>query len=272
MTEVGKSHAAPKAEPAGNLLSLDRAITLLKAVADSTDGLRLTDAARVAALSPSTTHRILSALVEHHLLRLPDGTRKYLPGAELYRLGLAAARHFSLVDLARPSLLSLAQRTKDTLSLSIIDGGEALCIDRVVGSYPIRTMALEIGERRPLGVGAGSLALLAELPMLERKAIVKDDSARVARYPNFSAAALARWANEAARRGYAHSPERVLAGMSAVGVAIRNAEGRPIGSISLSGITPRVRGDRLIEIVKMLQHECKEIAKALSIGQAKEVR
>ena len=70
MTEVGKSHAAPKAEPAGNLLSLDRAITLLKAVADSTDGLRLTDAARVAALSPSTTHRILSALVEHHLLRL----------------------------------------------------------------------------------------------------------------------------------------------------------------------------------------------------------
>ncbi len=262
---AGKTRDKAKSEPAGNLLSLDRAITLLKAVAASADGLRLTDAANVAALSPSTTHRILSALVEHHLLRLPVGTRKYLPGAELYRLGLAAARHFSLVDLARPSLLSLAERTQDTLSLSIIDGGEALCLDRVVGSYPIKTMALEIGERRPLGVGAGSLALLAALPTAEWQAVVKDDSARIARYADFSAAALGRWVDESARRGYAYSPERVLAGMSAVGVAIRDAEGWPIGSISLSGVAPRVRGERLKEIIAMLQHECSQVAKAVAV-------
>ena len=33
----------------------------------------------------------------------------------------------------------------------------------MIGSLPIKTMALESGERRPLGVGAGSLALLAAL-------------------------------------------------------------------------------------------------------------
>lgn len=259
------SPAAARAQPAGNLLSLDRAITLLSAVANSHDGLRLTDAATVASLSPSTTHRILSALVQHRLLRLPEGTRKYVPGAELYRLGLAAARHFSLVDLARPSLLALAERTQDTISLSIIDGREALCLDRVVGSYPIKTMALEVGERRPLGVGAGSLALLAALPAAEREEVVKDDKARIARYPNFTAAALGRWAGDAARRGYAHSPERVLAGMSAVGVAIRDTDGRPIGSISLSGIAPRVRGERLREIIGILQHECAQVAKAAAV-------
>ncbi len=261
----GQIGAAASREPAGNLLSLDRAITLLSAVAASTDGLRLTDAAAAASLTPSTAHRILSALVEHRLLRLPEGTRRYLAGAELYRLGLAAGRHFSLADVARPSLLSLAERTQDTISLSILDGREALCLDRVIGSYPIKTMALEIGERRPLGVGAGSLALLAALPADERNAIVKDEAARIARYPQFTAAALRRWADDAARRGYAHSPGRVLVGMSAVGMAIRDAAGRPLGSISLSGISQRVRGERLKDIVAMLQHECVQVAKGVAV-------
>lgn len=182
-------------------------------------------------------------------------------------MGLAAARQFSLADLARPSLLSLAERTQDTLSLSILDGREALCLDRVIGSYPIKAMALEIGERRPLGVGAGSLALLAALPTPERHAIVQDEEGRVQRYPAFTAASLGRWADEAARRGYAYSPERVLAGMSAVGVAIRDRQGRPIGSISLSGVAPRVRGERLKDIIAMLQHECESVSKAAAMLQ-----
>jgi len=253
---------SPDTEPAGNLLSLDRAISLLSAIAASTNGLRLTDAAAATALSPSTAHRILSALVAHKLLRIPDGTRRYLPGAELYRLGRSAARHFSLLDLARPSLQRLAERTQDTLSLSVIDGREALCLDRLIGSYPIKTMALEIGERRPLGVGAGSLALLAALPPPERRSLIDDESARIARYPGFTSAALSRWVDDAVRRGYAYSPERVLQGMSAVGVAIRDSRGHPIGSISLSGIAQRVRGERLKEIVELLQAQCEVVAQA----------
>ena len=53
--------------------------------------------------------------------------------------------------------------------------------------------------------------------------------------------------------------------MSAVGVAIRDAEGWPIGSISLSGVAPRVRGERLKEIIAMLQHECSQVAKAVAV-------
>ncbi len=246
---------------AGNLLSLHRAIGLLSVVADSERGMRLTDAANATGLSPSTTHRILSALVQHGLLRIDETSRHYLPGGGLLRLGSSAARHFSLVELARPSLQRIASETQDTVSLSVIDGVEALCLHRIVGSYPIKTMTLAIGERRPLGVGAGGLALLAALPKPERNNLITAQAyRREANFPAYSSEALGRWADEAERRGFAHSSDRVLHGMSGVGVAILGADQRPRGSLSVSGISSRIKGERMKKIVDLLKRECALLA------------
>ncbi len=133
------------------MLSLERAIALLNAVAQSDSGLRLKDAAQQVGLSTSTAHRILSALVEHRMLRQmeADGSRVYIPGSALYRLGQAAARHYSLVDLAWPSMRRLAERSQDTVFLSARDRDEVVCLDRVVGDYPIKTLTLGSGLPRP---------------------------------------------------------------------------------------------------------------------------
>ncbi len=256
--------------PAGNMLSLERAIALLSVVCESEAGLRLTDAAQALGLSTSTAHRILSALVEHRMLRLTQGSRVYIPGSQLYRLGQAAARHYSLVDLARPSMRRLAERTQDTVFLSIRDRDEAVCLDRVVGDYPIKTLTLAVGDRRPLGVGAGSLALFAALPEHERTAIAADARSREERYPSFTAAALIKSANEANRLGYAYNPERVIPGMSAVGVAIRGEDGLPLGAISVAAIRSRIQGERLLEIVDLLKEECAIVAeKAAALNNPK---
>ena len=245
---------------AGNLQSLDRAIALLRAAARSDSGLRLMELANAVDLSKSTTHRILSALVEHRLLRVEDGTRRYAPGSELYRLGVATQRHFSLVDLVRPSLARLAEATEDTVLFSIVDGSEALCMERVTGAFPIRTLTLAAGDRRPLGVGGGSLALLAALPRRESDPIVADEAARLAEYPAFTAASLARWVREVRRKGYACNRERVVAGMSAIGVAVPGPDGRPLGAISVAAITSRLGGERLAWVVGRVQAECAALA------------
>jgi DNA-binding IclR family transcriptional regulator len=250
------------AGPAGNMLSLERAIALLNVVAQSDSGLRLKEAAHDVGLSTSTAHRILSALVEHRMLRVMDvdGSRVYAPGSVLYRLGLDAARHYSVVDLARPSMRRLAELTQDTVFFSARDRDEAVCLDRVVGDYPIKTLTLSVGDRRPLGVGAGSLALLAVLPEAERDAIVRNDHLREQRYPEFTPEALAKWVNAANRLGYAHNPERVIPGMSAVAVAIRDAGGAPLGAISIAAVRSRMQGERLLEIVSLLKEECAKVA------------
>ena len=269
--EADNAPRSPAGPAAGNMLSLERALTLLSAVAESKAGLRLKDAAEQVGLSTSTAHRILSALVEHRMLRLNEGARIYLPGSELYRLGQAAARHYSLVDLARPSMVRIAENTDDTVFLSVPDRDEAVCLDRVVGAYPIKTLTLSVGDRRPLGVGAGSLALLAAMPETERLAIIRHGgAARERRYPAFTSGALTKWVSEASRLGYALNAERVIPGMSAVAVAIRAADGSPIGAISVAAIRSRIHGNRLMEIVDLLKKECATVAaKAESLNNSK---
>ena len=246
--------------PAGNMLSLERAIALMSVVSESEAGLRLKDAAQALGLSTSTAHRILSALVEHRMLRLTEGSRAYVPGSELYRLGQAAVRHYSLVDLAKPSMRLLAELTQDTVFLSARDRDDAVCLDRMIGDYPIRTLTLSIGDRRPLGVGAGSMAIFSALPESERAVIASGGSDRVQRYPSFTSTALSKWANIAKRCGYAYNPERVIRGMSAVGVPICGADGLPIGAISVAAICSRIQGERLLEIIGFLQKECAIVA------------
>ncbi|MHA3903534.1 IclR family transcriptional regulator [Castellaniella sp. WN] len=265
--------AAPKAhkktsaadKPAvSNLQSLERAISLLRATAYSESGLRLTELADQAGLSKSTTHRILSWLVEHGLLRLSAQTRIYTPGSDLYRLGLAAARHFSLVDIARPCMQRLAESTEDTVYLSVIDGDEAVCAERVIGAYPIKTLTLAQGDRRPLGVGAGAMALLAALPPAEAQSIIEDESRRTPRYSGFGAEWLRRAVAEARRKGYAFNPERVLKGMSAIGVAVPGHDGRPICAISVAAISSRMNPARRTAIVAQLQQESAALARQAS--------
>src|SRR3546814_5944491 len=110
--------SSPGKPAISNLQSLDRAITLLQAIAYSESGLRLTELADRAGLSKSTAHRILSWLVERGLLRLSPQARIYTPGSDLYRLGQAAARHFSLVDIARPCLQRLADSDRKSTRLN----------------------------------------------------------------------------------------------------------------------------------------------------------
>src|SRR5690625_1856939 len=146
--------------------TIDRAATILRCLAQGPqEGSRLSDIASRSGLGKTTTHRLLAALVSVGFVDRGE-SRLYRLGYALFSLG-ASARRFDLANLVRPSLLRLAAETEDTIFLSIRDGDEALCLDRCTGNFPIRTLTLNVGDRRPLGVGAGSLALLAFQPQQE---------------------------------------------------------------------------------------------------------
>ena len=79
-------------------------------------------------------------------------------------LGVLAARRHGLLELAMESLRRLSDVTMDTSFLSIRRENYCVCLHREEGTYPVRTHALQAGLQHPLGVGAGSLAMLAALP------------------------------------------------------------------------------------------------------------
>src|SRR5690606_5448396 len=120
-------------------------------------GLRLTDVALETKLNKATTHRLLSGLCEVGLVEQDEATGQFHLSFEMFVLGSAAMNRYGLAEIARTHLTRLESKTSDTVYLSVRSGFDAVCIDRYEGSYPVKVLTLNIGDRRPLGIGGGGL-------------------------------------------------------------------------------------------------------------------
>jgi DNA-binding IclR family transcriptional regulator len=189
---------------AESIQTLDRAVAILRVLADDhRQGVRLTDVAARTGLSKSTAHRILVALVKPGLAEQDAGSGHFFPGLALLGLGAAAANRHDLAELAAPYLQRLADRTGETVYLSMRRGNDVVCIDRVEGPFPIKILTWKAGDRRPLGVNASGLALLALLPDAESVRIVEANAAQVESYTGNDRAGVLELIERARRNSYA---------------------------------------------------------------------
>jgi DNA-binding IclR family transcriptional regulator len=147
-------------------------------------------------------------------------------------------------------------------------------VDRVTGVFPIKTLSLNVGDRRPLGVGAGNLAMLAWLPDDEIRTIV---AANTPRYPHFGkldSATIMALVEESRELGYAFNDRTILAGMRAVGVPVLGHDERPVAALSVAAITERMSAARRADIVVWLTEEAQALNERLrdAIGKVTESR
>lgn len=247
----------------GTVKSVRRAAALIKLLArEATAGWRLSDIAQASGLGKATTHRLLTALTETGLAYQDPKTRRYLLGYELVRLGYLATR-FDIAQLARPTLLRLARETGDTVFLSVREGLDALCLERQVGDFPIKTLTLDVGDRRPLGVGAGSLALLAFLPEEEIAELIAGNAARLAAFPGFAPDALRSLVAEARSRGFSFNDGRIVSAMCALGVPVRDPRGAVVAAISVAAIRERMDEARVLRVAALLRREASGLRERL---------
>jgi DNA-binding IclR family transcriptional regulator len=145
--------------------------------------------------------------------------------------------------------------------LSTRSGIESVCVDREFGSYPIRANYLDLGMRRPLGVGAGSLALLAWLPDDEVDAVLQLIAPRIAkRYPRITADLLKIEVALSRQRGYALLLDVVVDQMGGIGVPVFGSDGRPLAAISLAALTSRIT-PRLGTLVPQLRKAAEDLSR-----------
>jgi DNA-binding IclR family transcriptional regulator len=256
---------------AGGAQSIDRAATLLLLVGRAgPSGARLSELVEQCDLSKPTVRRMLLALVRAGLLDQDPETRRYYIGPEIYVLGMLASTRFGIHPISLRSLVRLSQETGDTAFLSVPRGVYSICVHREEGPYPIRVHALHAGDRHPLGVGAGSLALLSALPDHEVEEVLATNADVLAeKYPNHPPSVLRSLVQETRVNGYALNPGLLLPSSWGVGVPIRGADGRPIGALSIAAIESRLSEARQREIASLLKKEATWIEMRLSeVGTA----
>lgn len=233
--------------------SVERAMRILRVMSEGSNA-RLTDIAAAAGLDKATTSRLLESLVRDGFVSRDSETRQFALGPELMVLGAAALRRFDPRPLVRPSLMRLTAQFEDSVVLSIPSGIESLCIDVEEGTYPIRANYLRVGSRRPLGAGAGSLALLAWMPEAEREAALDILAHQMGRYPRITPALLRERIADARERGHVVLLDVVIERMGGIAVPILDPEGRPVAALSIAALNDRILS-REAALAQALLHE-----------------
>jgi DNA-binding IclR family transcriptional regulator len=203
--------------------------------------LRLSDITEASGLNKATTLRLIETLMAEGFVVRDPLTKRYCLGDEALILGMAMQGRDHIRDHVRPWLVQLAALSGDTVLLSTRHGLESVCIDREFGSFPIRANYLEIGSRRPLGAGAGSLAILAWLPDPEIETVLNVlEPMFKKRYPRITRKLLMQEITLARERGYAVLLDVVVDQMGGIAVPIFGSDARPIGAISVAALSPRI--------------------------------
>ena len=109
--------------------------------------------------------------------------------------------------------------------MTIRSNYDALSIARVEGAQPLDIPSLDIGMHRPLGVGAGSLAILSALPDDEIERIVSANARRLAAFGKLTVPLLLDIARQSREAGYGIHDGRMIAGVSGVGFLVHDSSG-----------------------------------------------
>jgi DNA-binding IclR family transcriptional regulator len=220
-------------------------------------------------------HRILASLLQHGLVASDENSRTYRLGWEAAVLGWSAVRGgYDLREVAQGAMSRLADETGETAVLCVCSRLDLVCIDRKTGDYPIKVFTVEIGTRRPLGVGAGSIAVLASMSDEDALSALDALQGALRSYPDQLRRGIVPAMRAARKAGYAVSDGLVLPNVRGVGVAIRDPRGMAIGSLGVASITDRASDERIAEFAAMLVREQARIERALrdkTTGRAKAV-
>lgn len=249
-TPAGKTKA-----PTDGAQSVRRTLALIRSVAKyNMNGARLSKLSRDLELPLSTTRRILQVLAEEGFVTYDSVTKLYHLGLDLYRLG-NRAQQYAIRNRFHPALKKIAEQTQDTVFLLIRLGNDALCADVIEGEYPIRTMLVDVGSRRPLGIGAGSLALIAFSDSEDFENTVKANAPRYSQFQGLSEEDIRDMAANALKEGYVLSDGLFHKDAVSVGVPVMDEAGKVICSVTVSAIRSRMSAERRTQIMHLVKEQ-----------------
>lgn len=232
---------------------MHRAIGLLGLVAEREDGATLAELSAAADLHTATAHRLLGALVSEGMVAYDPYSRRYQLGHRLLDFG-ARARTATLTAELRIVVQRIAEYCGDVTYLYLPLRGDSVCVERIAGDFPVKALIRDVGARLPMGVGAGGLSMLAAMPPTEARALVLGNTDRYPSYNGLSAEEV--WRNVVAARdqGFGLNDERMLQGVTAIGVAVL-AQGRAVAAITVVALSSRLGVPRRFEVIARIREE-----------------
>lgn len=253
---------SPSRAPVEGVQSVARTTSILSAFADS-ESLTLGKLAQATELPKPTVVRIASTLVRcGYLQRTRDGSYELGPAlVSAARLVLSRG----LPAVARRHLELLADMTKQSVNLAVLDSGGVLYIDAIDSRRGVRMVAT-IGAREPLHATAVGKAMAAELTedeldrCLGAEPFVALTGSTITGRRN-----LERELGRVRARGFAIDEGECVVGARCVGAAIRDVH-RVVGAVSVSGSASAIAEADIPRIGATVKEVATNISQALGVN------
>lgn len=245
---IRSAAARPDVDRAGRVQSISRALAILHALAESGEGMTLTDVMQLVGLPASTAHRILTTLQQERFVRFDGTAHLWQVGVEAFIVGNAFARTRDVVAMARPYLRRLMQEGGETANLYLEQDGQAICMAQIECRQMMRAIARPGGRVKMHCSGAGK-AMLAWLPEAELTRVVRQHGLkRFTERTLDTPSRLHRDLETVRERGWAVDDEEYAVGLRCVAAAVSDEQGQPVAALSLSGPGARIDETRLADL------------------------
>ena len=112
-------------------VAVERALTMLEAVAQEPEGLSNAEISRKLQIPKSSASYILRTLETQGYLNRDESSGKYRVGLKILSLSRGALSGIDVREVALPIMRHLVEKTSLTCHLAILDGPEAVYIEKV---------------------------------------------------------------------------------------------------------------------------------------------
>jgi len=214
--------------------SVEKALSILEAVAAERDGLTAQQISDRFGLPYATAHRMLTTLARLGYLHFQRSNKIYRIGPRVLRLYNPGVHQATLGRLVYPYMAKLSQDCGAAVHLAVRSGQEVVYLDTVLPPEAYARYT-PVGTRAPLHSTALGKALIAFSPDDEIEEILENYEFRPFTPNTITSEAELRDAIEQIRtNGFSFDDEESTLGLHCVASVIVNAHGLPEAAISIS--------------------------------------
>lgn len=208
----------------GASLNAERALDILLALADAgAEGLGLSQISLRVGGAKSAAHRSLTALRNKGFVEPAGRYGHYRLGPAVPVIARQQGRLDSQIQAIRPGMTEFARKTGFTAYLMVQAGIDAVCAE-IISRSPRQQFAMGVGARVPMGIAAGSVALLSMMSEKDADEIIQTNANRYESHPALrviDAGFIKRQVEEAQACGYSINMGYYLPGEGGLGLPLR---------------------------------------------------
>ena len=228
--------------------------------------LGITDVANVTGLPKSTTHRLVTALVNEGLLVQDEDNHKYALSLRVTALGASILSSHIVRKAARPILMELRDQTHESVHLAVLEGLEAVIIDTEDSYFFVRAVNVP-GQHLPAhAVSTGKVLLAYQWEVRLREILSHVTLERYTDHTITDPRLLHEELRCVRHLGYAISCSELEESIDAVAAPIFDHLGTVVASVSIGGPSERCRPKQpeLIAAVTQAGHQISQALRYVS--------